>query len=324
MARRCWLGAFCLAFIATLTACGGGGSETVAEGPDDWRAEVKVLRAGVKGSEEDPAVLRRWNRLKANLEEATGVPVEFYEASDYNGIIQAMASGQIELASVGAGSFSNLHAQIGDMAQPLFAKEDSQGVRGYYSSIIVRADSDYHSIEDLRGQSLAFVDFNSTSGYIFPRYKMREQDVDPDTFFGELAMAGGHTQAVMALANGQFDAVVSMANGGSPEQGFVGGSFRRMARRGVIDATEFREIWYAGPLPNGTYVMRKDSPQALRDLVAGLMISLAYEDPEAFQDIGRTPGSVYNAVDLEFYREMIDIRNQEIRQHRERFARRAD
>lgn len=320
MARRCWLGALCLAFISTLTACGGGGSETVAEGPDDWRAEVKVLRAGVKGSEEDPAVLRRWDTLQRHLEEVTGIPVKFYEASDYNGIIQAMASGQIDLASMGAGSFANIHAQIGDLAQPIFASRDSHGNRGYFSSIVVRAESDYYSIDDLRGQSLAFVDFNSTSGYIYPRWQMRQEGVDPDTFFGELAFAGGHSQAILALANGQFDATLLSVNGGSPQAGFAGGSMRRMARRGLIDAREYREIWFGGPIPNSPYVMRSDTPQAFRDLIAGAMISLAYEDPEAFQHVGRTLGSTYSAVDVNFYDRIIQMREQEIRQHRERFA----
>lgn len=321
MLRPLWFCLTCVCLVVGLNACGDGGSEkSVADGPDDWRSEVKVIKAGMKASEEDPAVLRRWDRLKAHIEDATGVPVEIYEASDYNGVIQAMASGQIQLASMGAGSFANLHAQIGENADVLVAKEDSLGNRGYYSSILVRADSPYQSIEDLKGKTLAFVDFNSTSGYVYPRWKMRQQGINPDTYFSELALAGGHSQAVLALANGQFDAVVSLANGGSPDAGFYGGSFRRMARRGVIDARDYREIWYAGEVPNSPFIMRSETPQALRDLISGLMIALAYDEPDAYMDIGRVPGSVYSAVNLDFYSEIIDIRQREIRQHRERFA----
>ncbi|HMO42938.1 MAG TPA: PhnD/SsuA/transferrin family substrate-binding protein, partial [Phenylobacterium sp.] len=61
---------------------------------------------------------------------------------------------------------------------------------------------------------MGYTDFNSTSGYLFPRSVMRDQGVDPDTFFGKSSFAGGHTQAVMAPENGQFDATIMQAGGG--------------------------------------------------------------------------------------------------------------
>ena len=304
-----------------LVGCGSGGEETVVD-PNDWRSQVKTIRIGVRGSEEDPIVLRRWEALEEMLVDVTGLPVKVYEASDYNGIIQALASGQIEFASMGAGSFANLYSQVGEIAVPIVTKRDTHGMRGYYSSIVVHADSGIESIEDLKGRSLAFIDFNSTSGYIYPRAAMREQGINPDTYFGELAIAGGHAQGMMALANGQFDAVVLGANGGSPEYGFYAGALRRMAKRELIELDDYREIWFAGPISNSPYVVRSDMPQALQDLIAGAMTALAYDEPEIFIDIGRVPGTYYSAVDLEFYREIIDMQQREIRQHREQFVKR--
>ncbi len=315
-----------LSFLAlvgamVLVGCGSGAEETVVD-PNDWRSEVDVIRMGAKGSEDDPATLRRWDALEALLIDVTGLPVKIYEASDYNGIIQAMASGQIEFSSMGAGSFANLYSQVGDAAIPVVVSTDSRGLRGYYSSVVVRADSEFQTLDDLKGKSLAFIDFNSTSGYIYPRFAMRAEGIDPDTHFGELAVAGGHSQGMLALANGQFDAVVLGVSGGSPELGFYTGALRRMAKREMVDLEDYREIWFAGPIANSPYVIRKDLPQALRDLIAGAMISLAFEEPEIFSDIGRIPGSTYSAVDLEFYREILDMQQLEIRQHRERFVKR--
>ena len=177
MARLVWLGALCsLAFLG-LSGCGSGGGGATPSDPGDWRSQVHTIRIGVRGSEEDPMVLKRWDALERHLSDAAGVPVKIYQASDYNGVIQAMASGQIEMASMGAGSFANLYSQIGDMAVPIATKRDSHGLRGYYSSIVVRSDSNYHSIEDLQGKSLAFIDFNSTSGYIYPRWMMRNEGI---------------------------------------------------------------------------------------------------------------------------------------------------
>jgi len=99
---------FSLSFLALIGAmglvgCGSGGEETTAD-PNDWRSQVKTIRIGVKGSEEDPIVLRRWEALEEMLGDVTGLPVKVYEASDYNGIIQALASGQIERNESTSGS----------------------------------------------------------------------------------------------------------------------------------------------------------------------------------------------------------------------------
>ena len=70
---------------------------------------------------------------------------------------------------------------------------------------------------------MAFVDFNSTSGYIDPRYVMTRQGLDPDHFFGATIMAGGAAQSALAMINGQVDAAMVNVSGGTPETGFTTG-----------------------------------------------------------------------------------------------------
>ncbi len=262
--------------------------------------------------------MARWELFTSYLEEVTGKPVKVYQSTDYNGTIQAMASGQIDIGSMGAGAYANVHAQIGDLAEPLFTRRDSADRRGYYSSIVVQRDSAYQSIEDLEGARLAFVDFNSTSGYIYPRWAMRQGGINPDTFFGKVGIGGGHLQTTMALANGQYDAVVTLANGGDPEVGFASGSLRRLARRDIINLDDYREIWYAGPLPNSSYIVRTDRSQEFRDLIRGAMLALPYDRPEAFLATGRLPGTSYTVADRSSYQDLFDMRDEEIKEHRRR------
>jgi phosphonate transport system substrate-binding protein len=98
---------------------------------------------------------------------------------------------------------------------------------------MVRSSSPYRTLADLKGKKIAFVDFNSTSGYIFPRRAMRNQGIDPDNFFGDAIMAGGATQAAMALVNGRVDAAMILASAGTPETGFAAGSHISLARKGL-------------------------------------------------------------------------------------------
>ena len=274
------------------------------------------VRMAMSASQNDPALAHRWAAFKALFERATGLPVKVYQSSDYNGTIQAVASNQVDVAAMAGGGYANVDAQIGKLAAPILTTRDAEGGIGYYSAIIVRRDSPYHSLSDLKGRSLGYVDFNSTSGYLYPRAKMREQGIDPDTWFGKTSFSGGHTQSVMAMQNGQFDAAIVEMLGGTPETGFSAGPYYTLARRGLIDAKDFRVIWTAGPIPNAALVVRTDRPQSFIDTVRGASAALPFDDPKTWSDIGQIDGSTYAAVDRSHYATIIKLRAEDIAHRR--------
>jgi len=294
-------------FLTGLSACGPKPAADKMQGG---------LRMSMQGSNDDPAVVKRREAYRAYLGEATGRPVKLYEASDYNGVIQALASGQVDVATLAGGSYANADAQVGTKVAPILTVRRADGGTGYYSALIVRADSPFHSIKDLKGHSLGYVDFNSTSGYLYPRAKMRAAGINPETYFSKIAFAGGHTQAVMSLANGQFDASFVQVSGGDPEHGFTTGAVYTMARRGLVDLKDFRTIWVLGPIPDTSIVVRTDRPQSQIDLVRGAMAALAYDQPDLWTDIGQPAGSAYTAIDRRHYEEVIALRKLDIAERR--------
>ncbi len=277
-----------------------------------WQSEMGEVRMAVRGSEDDPMITRRLTAYRDYLSRATGLPVKLYESSDYNGAIQALSSGQVDIATIAGGAYANVDAQIGDLAQPILTVRQAEGDIGYYSGLLVMADSPYRSIQDLKGKTLGYVDFNSTSGYLYPRAVMRSQGLEPDTFFGRSSFAGGHTQAVMALDNGQFAATIINMGGGDPVNGFTTGAHFTMARRGVVKLDDFRIIWTAGPIPNSAVVVRTDRPQPFIDAVRGAMAALPYDDPEIWGDIGQPDGAAFTAVTRDHYAEIIKLRADDI------------
>lgn len=300
-----------LVALAVALALGGcGGRAETASG--DWRSEMKQVRMAVRGSEDDPTMARRWSVYRDYLSRATGLPVKLYESSDYNGTIQALSTGQVDMATIAGGGYANVDAQVGGKVAPILTVRQAEGDMGYYSALLVRADSPIRSLADMRGRSLGYVDFNSTSGYLYPRAKMREQGVDPDAWFGKTSFAGGHTQAVMALENGQFDATIIQAGGGDPEHGFTTGAHYTMARRGLVDTDDFRIVWTAGPIPNSAIVTRTDRPQPFIDIVRGAMAALPYDHPDMWRDIGQPEGGALTAVDRSFYADVIALRADDI------------
>ena len=274
------------------------------------------LRMSMQGSNDDPALVKRRDAYRKYLGEVTGRPVKLYESSDYNGVIQALASGQVDVATLAGGGYANVDAQVGTKVAPILTTRRADGGTGYYSALIVRADSPFKSIKDLKGHSLGYVDFNSTSGYLYPRAKMRAAGIDPETYFSKTAFAGGHTQAVMSLANGQFDASFVEVSGGDPQHGFTTGAVYTMARRGLVNVKDFRTIWVVGPIPDTSIVVRTDRPQAQIDIIRGAMAALAYDQPDLWTDIGQPAGSAYTAIDRRHYEEVIALRKADIAERR--------
>jgi len=297
-------------------AVAGCGQHPSAKASSDWRGQMKQIRFAVRGAESDPTMATRWNVYRDYLAKATGVPVKLYESSDYNGTIQALSSGQVDMAMIAGGGYANVDAQVGNKVAPILTTRQAEGAMGYYSALLVKKDSPVHSLADMKGRSLGYVDFNSTSGYLYPRAKMREQGIEPDTFFGKTSFAGGHPQAVMALENGQFDATIIEVGGGDPAHGFTTGPQYTMARRGLLDPNAFRMVWVVGPIPNAVMVTRTDRPQPFVDIVRGAMAALPYDNPELWRGIGQPDGSAFAAVDRGFYAEIIKLRAADIAKRR--------
>ncbi|MFA7440986.1 MAG: hypothetical protein WCZ66_08440 [Sphingomonadaceae bacterium] len=75
--------------LAALVLAACGGTEPAAR-DGSWQSEMGRIRMAVRGDEADPFVAARWKNYRLHLQEFTGLPVHTFEASDYNGVIQAI------------------------------------------------------------------------------------------------------------------------------------------------------------------------------------------------------------------------------------------
>jgi phosphonate transport system substrate-binding protein len=254
----------------------------------DWRLSIKEIRFGVSSAENEAAALARTQPVLDYLAKKLGVPVKLYRVSDYAGLVEAMRADQLEFARFGPAVYSLGRRVLGDKLQPLFRDVDLNGQEGYYSVIIVRSESPFRTVADLKGKSFAFADPNSTSGYAFPSYYLRKQGFDPRTHFGGAVFSGGHDNSVLALVRGQFDAVATFqVNEGS-------GVVQRLTLRNMIPAGSTRVIWTSPLIPTSPFSTRANLPQALKNEVVAAMMAMKAEAPEAWQSF--TDGQVLRYV----------------------------
>ena len=182
--------------------------------PALWARDELVF---VFQKQKDPAQLKvAADRLATVLTRDLGKPVRVVVPVDYSASVQALVSGQADVAYLSALPF--LLARRDGGAELLLAEQrvDASGkARTDYDSIfVVRADSPLRSFADLQREAarlrLVFTSPTSTSGYVFPYRRFIEAGMlpkrgDPRRAFRSVAYGGSYTQALREVVEGRAD-----------------------------------------------------------------------------------------------------------------------
>jgi phosphonate transport system substrate-binding protein len=274
---------------------------------NDWREEFPQFRYGVQSVETQTAAMSRYEKFGAYVQEKLGVELDLYLASEYAGVIQAIAAGQIEVMDMGASGYAAAWLETNGGVEPLVVPQEEDGSIGYYSVMFVRADSDFHSIEDLKGASFAWADPNSSSGYLFPLVSLRGKDIEPEEHFGNVVFSGGHEQSIIGVLDGAYDAAVTWTN---DVEAHTRGGLHMMLERGVLEADDIRIIWVSDLIPNPVIAIRSAVPQAMKDDLREMFLNLHVDAPEVFAEVARGNSPGYVEVDHDVYQIAIDLRQQ--------------
>ena len=195
--------------ISTITGLGVAALGIPWVRANEWRSQFSILNFGVVSSENEADRIARYKAFVAYLEHCLQLPIKMHQATDYAGTIEALKARKLELARFGAAAYAQAWLITGGKVEPIVVEADSEGSVAYYSVIAVKVDSPYRSIEDLKGKSLAFADPNSTSAFVAPSYFLREQGIDPGTFFERTGFSGSHENGIIAVLNGTYDAAAT-------------------------------------------------------------------------------------------------------------------
>ena len=149
------------------------------------------------------------------LSEKLGRDVNVTLATDYSTIVEAMASGKVDLGIMPPAAYvqaRNLDAAEAILSSQLvkYDEDTEEPIEGEYTStfkgeVLVKADSDMESLEDLKGKKIATLSPNSASGYIYPVAEMKDLGIDPLTDC-TLTTVNDIPSEMTAVLNGQQDA----------------------------------------------------------------------------------------------------------------------
>lgn len=274
--------------------------------------EIKQFNIGIMGGENAQDRMTANECYRAAIEAELGVPVKIFTPADYDGVIQGLLGGTLDMAWLGASGYAKIYLTDANAVTPVLTKQNIDGSTGYYSFAFARKDSGITKIEDAKGKSFAFADPNSTSGYLVPAAELTETFGPLDQFFSDVRFSGGHEQTIVGVANGDIVAGVSWADGlGDWEDGYNSGAFRKAADAGLVDMNDIVEIWKSKLIPEGPMVVRNALPQDVKDKVTKLSADLHETDKECAYGVAHGDAKDFVPVTHEAYDGVVAARKLE-------------
>lgn len=220
------------------------------------------LRIGLIPSEDSQSMITSSQQVLADLEQKLGMPVQPFVATDYNGVIEALRAGKLDVAYLGPFSYVLAHQMAGVDAFAV-AVTKKAGKSAYHSQIVARRDSGIKTLADLKGRTFAFVDPTSASGHLFPKAGLESAGYTPDTMFSRVIFSGSHDASLLAVANGKVDAAAVADR-----------IFASAVAAGQVKPDDLQVVWSSADIPESPMVWRRDLDPALKQKVAAALASI--------------------------------------------------
>ncbi|NCO21806.1 MAG: phosphonate ABC transporter substrate-binding protein [Rhodobacterales bacterium] len=273
---------------------------------------ITEFRIGILGGENAQDRMNSNECVRAYIEDLLGVETKIFTPADYDGVIQGLLGGTIDMAWLGASSYAKTYMTDPEAVDVILVKTNLDGSYGYHSIGFARADSGIKSLADMQGKVFAFGDPNSTSGFLIPSVEIPEAigaTMESGDYFGEVRFVGGHEQTIVAVANGDVDAGVTWADGqGEWLDGYNSGALRKASDSGLVDMNDLVQIWKSEVIPEGPIVLRRALPEQVKADVTRFLNELHGKDEQCAYNMAAGDTSGFMPITHDAYKGIIAVR----------------
>jgi len=251
----------------------------------------KELNLGILGGQNATQQIGDNQCVKDFFDKELNVDTRLRNSSDYAGVIQGLLGGKIDMVlSMSPASYASVYLQDEKAVDVVgILVDDKDGSQGYHSVVIVKNDSPYKKLEDLKGKSFGMADPDSTSGFLMPNQAFKKAfggsvDDKYSGFFSSVTFSGGHEQDILGVLNNQFDGAVTWSSlVGDHDSGYSSGAFGRLIRMDHPDLMkQIRIIWQSPLIPNGPLLVSNKLPADFKQKVVETIQKLDKEQHACF------------------------------------------
>ena len=222
------------------------------------------------------------------VEKNSGLKVQGFVATDYNGVIEALRSKHLDIAYLGP--FSYVLATTVTPVEAFADRRDGQVGPHLLSQPDHRPEDRAASPTSTgcKGKNFAFVDPASTSGYAFPLAGLIKAGIDPKRDFKTVIFTGAHDANALAVANGKVDAAT-----------IADRILDAAIAKGHIKADAIQVVWRSAPIPESPMVWRKDLSPELKAKVKAAFLAIKdmnWSDQGKLNGFKETNDAAYDVV----------------------------
>ena len=258
--------------------CDEDGNMT-ADAPKDPKKlkNPAVLLLSYSPQEDSVVYEKLWTPYVDHLKSCTGKQVRFLPVYSSAATVEALRSGRIQISLLSAGD-TPFAVNIGGAVPIAIHGTAKDGIAAYHLIVVVRKDSPYKTLSDLKGKRVAHVSPSSNSGNLAPRALFPREGLIPDKDY-KVLYSGKHDNSVSGVISGDYDA------GAIADDVLI-----RMTQRGALKPDELRIIYKSQPFPAGSLALAHDlDPQLKKKIIDCTFtfrfpteLSAAFRGPDRF------------------------------------------
>jgi phosphonate transport system substrate-binding protein len=223
---------------------------------------------------ENPAVYQQiFQPLMDHLQVCAGKRIIYFPVQSNSAQIEAMRSGRLHISGFSTGVVGFAVNLAG--AVPFAAIGSEKEISGYKVQAIVKADSPYRQLADLKGKKVAHVSPSSNSGNLAPRVFFPDLGLVPDQDYKPL-MSGGHDKSIVGVSTGDYDMAPIASD-----------VLDRMIWRGAVKGDQFRIIYESQTFPTSSFSLAHDLKPELTAKLKECYFSFRFNDAMKKEYVGQ-------------------------------------
>lgn len=225
---------------------------------------------------EDPAVYASaWADFLTHMQIMTGKSVQFVPIDSNAEQIEAMRAGRLHIAGFNTGSNPLAVACAGFRPFAMMAARD--GTFGYEMEIITYPGSGIETVEDLRGNTLAFTVETSNSGFKAPSALLASAyGLTAGTDF-EPVFSGKHDNSILGVANKDY-----------PAAAIANSVMAQMIERDLIKPDQVISIYKSETFPTTGYGVVHNLTPELQDKIREGFFSFNWEGSSLSEEFSKS------------------------------------
>jgi len=229
-------------------------------------SNTRVLKVGLIPNQAPDKIKAQYEPFRAYLAKRLDMEVELFVATDYSGVVEAMANDKLDMAYFGGLTY--VQARKKADIYPIVTEIDRYTNTTKYSSlIIVPADSPVKTVSELKGKTFAFGDVSSTSGSLYPRIMLDRAGIKVPGDLKNVVYTGSHDATALAVQNKTVDA-----------GGVEGRILKKLISKGIVDESKIRVLSESDPIEGYPWVVRAKLDKDLVDRIAKAFLEI--NDPD--------------------------------------------